>query len=222
MRDRLRRAQETVDDPGLAPHLGGDPSRLHRHQRQHARGGAGAKKPARGGEVAPPPPDEDEPDRQQRQRAGGEDHDVERPVDDGRGRAIGRRDAVEADDLGVGVESGQERRHVRHLDAAGRNAVLHVSAEALGDVGGGLGEQLDRGELDRLQLHHLADRAVTHHHLHRRGDGGDGEGDEESEAVQAIATALQHPDRVDRRHDEAGAQQARRAGSEPARAAAPG
>ena len=86
---------------------------------------------------------------------------------------------------------------------------LHVPAQPFGDVGRGLGQQLDRGELDRLQPHHLAHRAVTHHHLQRHREGRDGERDQEAEAVQAIAAALEHPDRVDRRDDEAGAEQGR-------------
>ena len=55
------------------------------------------------------------------------------------------------------------------------------------------GEHLDGRELDRLQLDDLADRAVAHHHLKRRGDGRDGERDQEAQAVQAVARPANIP-----------------------------
>ena len=206
-RDRLGGAQVTVDDPGLAADFGRDPARLHRQHRQRGGGDRGAEKPGRARQVAPPPPGEHEPDGEQRQRARGAHHHVERQVDDGRGRPVARRDRVQADDLRVGAEPGQQRRQVRDLQAARRNAVLHAAAEPLRDVGGRLRHQLDRGELHRLQLHHFVHGAVACHHLHRHREGGHRERDQEAEAVEAIAPPPQHPDRVDRRDDEAGAQQ---------------
>ena len=76
--------------------------------------------------------------------------------------------------------------------------------------------------LTGCSLHDLAHRAVAHHHLQRHRERRDGERDQEAEAVEAIAASLQHPDRVDRRDDEAGARAGRRAGSEPARAGSAG
>ena len=124
------------------------------------------------------------------------------------GRSAGG-DRVHSDDLRVGAEAREERRQVGDRDAAGRDAVLHVAAEPLGDVRRGLGHHLDRGELDRLQLDDLAHRAIAHQHLQRHRERRDGERDEEAEAVQAIAAALEHPDRVDRRDQKAGDDQGR-------------
>src|SRR3546814_10134212 len=45
---------------------------------------------------------------------------------------------------------------------------------------------LDRGKLDGLQPHHLADREVSHHHLQWHREGGGGERDEEAETMVPI------------------------------------
>ena len=62
---------------------------------------------------------------------------------------------------------------------------------------------LHGGELDRLVLGDRAGGGVAHRELDRRRDRRDRERDQQSEPVVAVPPAAQHPDGVDRRHEEA-------------------
>ena len=65
---------------------------------------------------------------------------------------------------------------------------------------------LHRRELDRLVVGDRAGRGVADGELDRRDDRGDRERDQQPEAVVAVPPPTQHPDRVDRRDEEAGDQ----------------
>ena len=66
----------------------------------------------------------------------------------------------------------------------------------------GLLNALHRGELDRLVLGDRAGGGVAHAQLDRRRDRRQRQGDQEAEAVMAIAPAAKHAHRVDGGHEE--------------------
>ena len=123
-------------------------------------------------------------------------------------RVVGRWSAGTAsspsiDGAGAVARVGQPRGEPGDLDAAGDRAVgVEMTEQGLGDVAGGLGHELDGGELGRLVLVHPARQRVADRHLDRRRHGGDAEGDQESEPVVAVATAAQHGEGVHRCHEE--------------------
>ena len=80
---------------------------------------------------------------------------------------------------------------------------VEVAEQGLGHVAARLRHQLDRRELRGLVVVDPARQRVADGHLDRRGDRGDGERDEEAEAVVAVAPTAQHAHRVDRRDQEA-------------------
>ena len=63
---------------------------------------------------------------------------------------------------------------------------------------------LHRRELDRLVLGDRARGRVADGELDRRRDAGDRQRDQQAEAVDPVAPAAQHPDRVDGRDEEPG------------------
>ena len=112
---------------------------------------------------------------------------VRRPLVGGHG--------VEALDHGAGAVARvrQPRRESGDPDPAGHLAVgVEPSEQGLGDVALRLRHELDGRELDRLVVVHPAGERVADAHLDRDGDGADGEGDDEPEAVVAVAPAAQH------------------------------
>ncbi len=123
-----------------------------------------------------------------------------------RRRAVAGRDGVQAGHLGVRAVVDQERvqagNRYRALDAV-RGA---DPTQVLRHVPVGLLHALHGGELDRLVVGDRAGGRVADHELDRRCDHRHGEGDQEAKTVVAVAPSPQHPDRVDRSHQEAGDQ----------------
>ncbi len=122
--DRVGGAKESVDHPGLAPHLGQRPiPPPARAYDSEAGQRAGAQEPARRGRSRR----RHQANRNQTDSSASALADPSMTsnaqVDDGGRRPVGRRDGVEPDDARVGVKSGQERRQIRNGNAAGRDAV---------------------------------------------------------------------------------------------------
>ena len=87
--------------------------------------------------------------------------------------------------------------------AAHRAVVVQLTEDDLGHVAGGLGHQLDGGELGRLVVEDPASQRVAHRQLDRRGHRGHAERDHEPHPVVAIPPPSQHAVGVDRRDEEA-------------------
>jgi hypothetical protein len=89
-------------------------------------------------------------------------------------------------------------------DPAADGAVgIQPTEEGLGDIAGGLGHELDGGELDRLVVEDPAGEGVSDAHLDRDGHGADAERDQEAHAVVAVSSASQHRERVHGRDEQA-------------------
>ena len=123
-----------------------------------------------------------------------------------RRRSVVRRNGVESGHLSARTPTDQERVESRNPDPALDAARRAPPEDVLRDVRRGRLHAFHRRELDRLVRGDRASGRVADHELDRRCDAGDRERDQEAESVDAVTTAAQHPDRVDRRHDEPGDQ----------------
>src|SRR3954447_11353182 len=202
--DRLRRAHDLVDDPGLAAHLGRDPAADQRDEGERTGDHHRPEEPRRFGEPAPPPPADEEPQPEQREpradarhRLEGDPHDVDR-------RPVARRNRLQALDRRVRVVPGEQREHPRDVHAVLDVAVGVVAAERERRALRRALQALHRGELGGLAIGHLAPRPIANEHLDGRGQRGEGERDDQRRAVVVGAPALEPARGVDARDQEAG------------------
>ena len=139
------------------------------------------------GHVPPEDPAQPVPDREQEQQGAEPDHDVPGQVDGvDLARSVGRSSAgtVSRPWMTVLVPSAGSDSHeaspgIRMPPVTSPSALSRPSSVS-GTSLGGLRDQLDGGELDRLVVVDPAGQRVADAHLDRDGDGADGERDDEA------------------------------------------
>ena len=116
-------------------------------------------------------------------------HRLEGDADDVHGRPLGLRHGVEALDDGVRVVGREQRQQPRDLDPCLHLAVDEPAAEVDRRPARRLAQAFEGGQLRRLRPSHLAGDPVAGDDLHRRGDRGDGERDDQRGAHVSAAVA---------------------------------
>ncbi len=204
-RHGIGRAQDAVDGPGLAPDLGHEPSRQHRHEAERPDPGKEAQVPARGEKPAHQKEHAADQPRGDHDHADA-DHDPEGEEGDDRVRALVRREGFQPAHLAVPFmrqDQAAERRDgeletvlllfgIGPAEQDERRAFLRLPM------------RLDGRDLGRLMLARIEPVQVTDHELERREPDENAERHADHDAAMRHAPLPQNVPGADPRHAKCG------------------
>ncbi len=171
-RDRIRRAHQAVDGPGLAADLGRRPAGEHgneakRRRRTRRREGTRACRRAARAPAAPS-------SRDQRQHEEADaDHDAEGEERDRHRRPLVGRALLQPAHRAIPAVGQDQAAQTRHLDdgAVGLVRLVGQGEQDQRQAGRGLPVRLDRGELGRLVFERVEPVQVAEEQLQRHEEG---------------------------------------------------